>query len=131
MKGLLVVGGFLAVVVVAFVVVLRISAGTSSDVDLTRSATGVVTASEPEKNYVGTQSRGHRVDYRYEVDGRWYASEEWVPEDLWVPGRSSVPVCVLPDDPADHTVPTRVGASCGDDTLGLATRHRAEDSSAP
>ena len=132
MKGLLVIGAFLAVAVVGFVTFLRFGASSDSDVAaLTERSSGQVTASEFKKDYRASPSRGYRVQYRYRAQGQWYTGESWVPESQWTPSRRSVLVCVDPEEPASHTVPTRENAHCGDDSLGRNDRLTAKRSSAP
>ena len=135
MKGLLVVVGVLAVGVALFVGVLRFAAGKGVDAhaEMTQSAAEVVvTESAPEENRRYSQSRGFRVTYRYALDGRWYGSNDWVPEEIWEPNRNtSLQVCLDPEDPAEHVVVRRIGARCGDGTVGSADIQRAETTTAP
>ncbi len=125
MKGCLLVLAFVVVAAAAAIglVVVLGDDGPRPTESMTQRVDSEVTDSELDFDTRGTQHRGYAVDLRYEVDGTWYAATSWVPEDRWTPAGGPVTICTDPDDPAAHVVPTRVGARCGDATVG---RHGAE-----
>jgi len=131
MKGCLFVAAVALVLLAGLLVFLRLTIGQGAEDDrhLTSTVVADTLRSVEEDNYAYSQHRGHRVTYRYEVEGQWYRSDEWLPEEIWVGG--PVKICVNPEDPAEHVVPTRSTAECGDGNVGSQEAQRATKVAAP
>lgn len=127
-KALLVLVAVVALVVGGFLAFLRFGAGNAVDAasHLTTTVTGQVTDAVFERDNRASTSRGYRVQLRYEVEGEAFLTDAWVPEETPDSPPRTVTVCVDPDDPAVHAVPTRPGAACGDGSLGRNDEQRAE-----